>query len=460
MFYEDSIIYEVINIKTRINLNKVKFNLILLFFFLLTIYPFLIQLIKKNKLVYIPISYLSIWQGAMILFFLVFFKVYELKFRKIDTILLLYFLTFLYTATISIGHGDFKLLLHGFDVTYIPILMYFIARSMKFKVAFLLNFIDKFLSLIFLVTLIGFFLYIIRPNYYLELQSLARFGEINQTNINLNKYYIRMSSILFSVNVFGSLMVISTNLSILMFLYKKKWIYSLYIISFIIGTILSFSRGSWVFLTISLFFYFLLFFLNKNKKNIITKRVFAYILIFILLMSVVYLIIHNFNLNIVKALINRVKSLFMFNSTNTSAYDGRLSQWQYSLQTFLEAPYGQGLGRAGHALAYYGKNSNNNPGSADGWYFKLLLEGGIITFFSFSFYLIYQIIYYFINFNKSKNKFIQLLICSTTFSIIGFSFQGIGSNVWDFYLVSSFLWFMIGITNNLIINKNIVFNRN
>jgi len=443
----------VIFIKVRIDSNKVKLNMILLYFLLLIIYPLFIQIIKKNNLTNLPISYLSIWQGLMIFFFLVFFKIHKINFKKIDIILLLYFLSSIYTAIISIGHGDLKLLIHGFDITYIPIIMYYIARSIKIDHKKILNFMDRFLSVIFLVALIGFFLYLVRPKYYLELQSLARFGEINQTNINLNKYYIRMSSILFSVNVFGALMAISVNLSIAMFLYKKKWIYGLYIITFIIANVLSFSRGSWGFLTISIVLYFLIIIFNRNKKIVINKKIFIYIFILIILSLIIYLMIQNFNFNITKALINRIESLFMFNSTNNSAYGGRISQWRYSFQTFIKEPYGQGLGRAGHALSYYG-NNKDYVGSADGWYFKLLLEGGIITFFLFSFYLVYQIIYYFFNFNKSNNKFIQLLICTSSFSIIGFSFQGIGSNVWDFYLVSPFLWFMIGITNNLIINKD------
>jgi hypothetical protein len=113
----------------------------------------------------------------------------------------------------------------------------------------------------------------------------------------------------------------------------------------------------------------------------------------------------------------------------SEAFDERSTNW---LDSFKQANFliGGGLGAFGHKAVPYSKVI-----IADGNYFKMFAELGIIGVFVFLSILVSSI---FKGMQDLKNKYLELGI------VVGLSLMAIGSNIFEYQIIAPVFWYSMG----------------
>lgn len=125
----------------------------------------------------------------------------------------------------------------------------------------------------------------------------------------------------------------------------------------------------------------------------------------------------------------------------------RSSQWDDAFSGFLMEPlFGLGIGSGGHLAVEAGLK----PAVADGSYFKILLEGGLVSFIPFSIVLFSSLLK---SFKHRKKYYIEFPL------LFFFTCSLIGANIIDMPYISMFMWYILGRINRndkkQIISQNI-----
>lgn len=361
--------------------------------------------------------------GLILLFALVqFWKTKNRTISLLDKLVLGYFL-FNVLIGIYLAH-DLKASVYGFRLSYFPMLAYFVGSFYWDRSVDIEKLFRGFFKVLVLVAVIGFLLYFVFPDLHLYFHKMT-------TDKPIAKAFgliIRMTSILWTPVVFGVLMMTA-------FFY---WIYNyfktgnkwdlLYLFIVAIAMLLSISRGP---IIASIIGFIVLSILIRNIKRILVVSG-----LIILGISMTFLVLMN-RTSMLGWIVDSSKETISLEKGNA-----RVDLWYEVASTLKHNPMGLGLGKAGHAAVQ--NFPPNTPGvsfaSTDGWYFKLMIETGVIAL------LLYLVmaLFFFVAMIRyvRRNSFDFVSFILTLF--VGIGLVNIVSNVLDFYLFSYLYWLILG----------------
>ena len=121
--------------------------------------------------------------------------------------------------------------------------------------------------------------------------------------------------------------------------------------------------------------------------------------------------------------------LFERSSMISEAFDERSDTWSYAFQD-LSFIFGKGLGTAGHKALDYTKLL-----IADGNYFKMIAEIGIVGLLIFTTIVIHSIV---VGIKEFKMNFLEVSI------VFSLSLIAVGSNIFTYQSVAPIFWYAIG----------------
>jgi O-antigen ligase len=320
-----------------------------------------------------------------------------------------------------------------------PMLLYFSIRLVPKDFDQYLRLIHLILSISSVVAIIGILFY-----YFVPIEIMNIWYASNEFTIGYYQNIRRMDSIFWSPVVFGSLMAASSILCYsLTFGSNNDKYRSAYYIGIVLFTyccVLSLSRGSWVNLLIGLSTIMLI----KIRTN---PGFIGFLLIVIISAMIGVYGASNSEDPWVKHIATIFSSNKELGSGEINRQEQREAGWDDIRKNIV---FGRGLGKSGYIA---GRDSENNEVdyavTADNWYLKYFQESGIVGFIVFIYFIVYFIIYMlksYVNTKQVQHKSLVLGICAC---FIGFSFQAYGSNAWDFPMLNSILWVLIGVGVNI-----------
>lgn len=134
--------------------------------------------------------------------------------------------------------------------------------------------------------------------------------------------------------------------------------------------------------------------------------------------------------------VEQIANIFSKEGSST-LFSSRIDQWQEAIDGFLMEPIlGLGIGSSGH-VAYI--SNPQHPIVTDGSYFKILVEGGIVSFLPFIIILSFSLLKSFKFRKKYYMEFPMLLF---------FSASLLGANIIDMPYIILFMWYIIGRINS------------
>ncbi|MFW3587254.1 O-antigen ligase family protein [Vagococcus fluvialis] len=299
---------------------------------------------------------------------------------------------------------DIKLYLAGWSYNIIPSLLY-IVGYMYAKENNERAFFDILKSNIIFLS-IGLFLFLTKFDFY--------------TNYQISEgvpLYHRLESYMGSL-VVGSVAVLSIPLYFYSLKNMKIGNKLFYLIIIILSLTLSMQRSAWVMGGAILVLCTVYFFKINNTLEVLLK----YVIVFFTFILISTFILKRFvSDEFISHLIRRVDSF------GGGMVSSRSNQWIEALITSLEHPFGIGVGSAGNKATIYGEGV-----VPDGNYFRILVETGFLGLLTFILINLQAL------FRSIKNN------PYLSFVLLGFLFQAIGSNVFDFYYSSFIYWFILG----------------
>jgi len=267
----------------------------------------------------------------------------------------------------------------------------------------------------------GLILYFLSPGFFINF--LHQFAGPN-FSLTYYKLYPRLTSIFANATSAGTVSAVSIPL-IFMFYnkYKFNFIYFLGLLSlFLLGVFLSMQRSAWVASVFALIISYIIFMLYQEKKIKTNVK----LLFFVVIVVIIIFLIPLKQGNVMSFALERFYSIFNTDVTN---------RWRYGIRIFEQYPFGIGVGRASHTAIQFGFK-----GVADGNYFRILSELGILGILSFLLLSTESLI------NSFKyNPYLFAAICV-------YLIQAVASNIIDFAYTGSIFWFIIGYSNNLKVN--------
>lgn len=251
----------------------------------------------------------------------------------------------------SISMGNFSNLLSEYRLFFFSIILYIFLSFSKKEI----NNIIFLISIIFLIDL--------------SYQYLYRINNSSLYNLAKNSFYINRLFYLIAFNAF------------LYFIFSdiKSRSYMLSVIPlFFLIVILDESRALWLSILLIIFF-FALPILHMKVKRIFNIKVLFSILLFILIITLVYLFSERINY-----IINfRLLSLFEM----TGSVYGRIQAWTLLIDQIMDNPlFGHGIGSTGHFIDSFFEDKNYEKiylGTSHNSYLILIYQIGIFGFLIF-----------------------------------------------------------------------------
>lgn len=398
-----------------------KENFISLSFFVFNVLSLLFLFFDFLK----PGIFASIYLVVLIILDIPYIKIMFKGINSLFTIFILIniFSGFYYLLT---GLGDASLFFYGFNYNIMPMVMFYIGSisAKKENRCIIRNLIIS----NFLIVSIGIILYYFEPNFYKEgyVSKLAASGVLTGT-------YYRFPSYLSSMAV-GNLTVVSIPLLFMMRENFSKKIFFVFLGFFIIGSILTMQRSSFI---------MLIFVLIVSVKSLMNKKSNFKKYIKIILSTFV---VSLFLFFIYKNVLNDTQR-FIFESRVSnlgSAISERSNQWETAIDIVSEYPLGTGVGSVGHKAASAGVQEI----VSDGNYFRILAEVGIQ---GLSVFLILNCLVMFRIAKRNRYLLIALIV---------YLFQAIGTNVFDIYYTSFIYWFILGYSANYTYKDVVLYENN
>jgi len=125
----------------------------------------------------------------------------------------------------------------------------------------------------------------------------------------------------------------------------------------------------------------------------------------------------------------------------------REQMWDEAVEGFVRKPFGFGLGAVGHTAGRFPERLRpDTPMVTDGWYFKLMAEGGAPLLVSF---VVFQALFVFSLWRRLRleaDPDRRLLLIVTGGLFLGASAMAAGCNLWDLYFTSHLMWFLTGLS--------------
>lgn len=345
-----------------------------------------------------------------------------------DKLIFLYIITNILLGT-YIAH-NLTISLYAIQMTYFPMLFYFIARiGFNTDEKSIDNCIKNIANWYFIVSIIGLIIYFLLPD-------LNKYMTLKVTGIEKIYYIKRIGSLFWSPVVFA----IFTTFGAIYTYFKiiEKETISRYLIYTVFWCciFLTVSRGANV-----IFYFGWIFITIFSKKYLCFLKT-------LLIMMLVFFGLWLYDHDMYKVLI------FIGDSTiDTFALRKctRVDLWIGAFNDFIAKPMGYGLGKAGHvAVRFFSIYSKDVATySTDGWYLKLANETGIWGLLSYATISIIFIVNSIKHIKTNKHTFYTFIFI---FFII-VAIQNIVSNTLDFYSFSCLYWLLIGLSQNILLNE-------
>ncbi|MFA5603430.1 MAG: O-antigen ligase family protein [Bacilli bacterium] len=400
----------------------------------------ILNLIKlEDFLILIPTSYLildfifrdlfpmkefgKIWDEILFILMLLAFIIKRIKnngelkykFTPMDLPILIF--TGMGIVHVFLVSPDLKIAVQGFRVVFQYIMWYFLFTQF-------INNYNKSNKVINFLIIIGLILGIHSIfQYVIGVEMPATWIDITES-IKTRAY-----SIVGSPNILGSIFVLLIPISISKTIVTKKTktkiFYFITSLVMCLGIVLTFSRGAWLSLAVSLFALIVLI----NIK---------YIYYFIVGVSLFVLYGGTFSQRL----------LFMLSPTYliSSAKGGRIYRWLDGIKIWGENKFlGLGLGRFGGAIA---TQNNLTPYYMDNYYLKTMLEMGIYGLSGLILLVMYYIHFALKIIRYQITKENKIIVIGAFAGTVGILFQNFFENVFEVPVMVVYFWLFVAIINS------------
>ena len=388
-------------------------------------------LTNNSYILFMVFTFLSFYfdvSGALrqVLWVLLFFL--NLKYvtirSQMDGIVLFYFFTSFLTLSgnvvIPYPPEDFlKVLIYS----YVPIIFYFIGKN---RVSVYPTFMNRSNFGVMFLIILGFYFLLFPTDMYItkSLETINIHGYYTEESLGL----ARFASFMDSYHT-ANLGVCSLCFSFGILKYtnnkNKAWkvLAFLFIIVSVVDILLAMQRVA-IYIGFLIFIYYL-FFSGYGRTSTV-------IIVVALLGGVVYFLFNSADI----LFLEQITSRFTGKATST-LFSSRTNQWIEAFEGFYQAPLlGLGVGSSGH-VAYV--SNPQHPIVTDGSYFKILVEGGIISFIPFMIILILSLLK---GFKYRKKYYIEFPL------LFFFACSLLGANIIDMPYIIIFMWYIIGRINS------------
>jgi len=416
----------------KLTLSKYLFNKALISFFVfgsvfLTIRVLIIGTKSSENLFQYFISLLPELFGLLLL--ILFYLTSKSSTKEITFVDKFFVLNIVLNLILSLFFSsEYKMLLYGFRMTYIPMVFYVFGSFYLLEKKDLVNVIDVVFKWFSVIAILGCIIYF--GFYEFMTYMLFKVSDV------LPEYFIvRMTSLFWTPVVFGAFMSASFLYFVFKYFTTQNKINLIYITLFFFSLLMSLSRGA--ILVAFIGFVLLLLFSKKWKLLLVLAP-----LLMITFLSVSF---------IVKTPTAFTKWILTSTIDTISMQEGntRGDLNKDSFNDVFNNPFGRGIGKAGHVAERFSKEekslSENNTNklstsSTDGWFLKLANETGLL---GLALYLIFTtlIVVKFVKDSLKKEFGIEHFLFTI---LIIVNIQNLVSNVLDFYLFSNLYWFLIG----------------
>jgi hypothetical protein len=319
--------------------------------------------------------------------------------------------------------------IYGIHHCILPIFLFYLVQLVPVDEVIIL--LKRILFLNFFLCFIGIILFLLQPDFYTEYLKRL-FNDLNITDVW--QLYGRLQSYLGSTSV-GNIATVSFVLT--NFLIKNKYVKSLYFITFSLTVIFTQQRGPILFLFFSVLIIFINFLRSSsavNKISFIVKISLASLILFILYSSLITDNVTEIFNYAADRITNETNPGQLFSERDI----GYIKAWQI-IKMF---PLGVGLGAT---LSASEQASNSGLGQVvDANFARILADTGFLGLLLFLGIIAIAL------FISIKNR--SLLFFSIT--ILFYSFQALGTNVFDSFICIHLFWIFLGILNNK--NNNII----
>ena len=400
------------------------------------------NLVERYYLIVLIVSFLTMFNinffaGAIITTLSFFFSIKILLFQN-NKIWFKSLIVFFILYNVLSGFNYFlnnlpiKIYFSEIQLQIIPIFFFFIGFNKRNSNNRMYNYT---LYGTFFMCLIGLFLYIEQPDWYIEWRKnglIDWVGNINVDSVILN---LGLSSFFYTPYYTGYLSLISI-IILLDLIYKNGFTiyYFLLFLLFSLTLLLSQMRVAWLFFVLLVFFTIIYWLIKKPKKGLFFLGI-----IFLIFSIFIFILKITLDSSILDILFERLYS-------TSSVVSERSSTWNIEIKNLFDLLFGHGLGSASHQAHYLGFSS-----ITDGQYFKILYELGIFGFFLFLTIIFFSLIRGFKYFNY---YFIEVLI------ILFFVFANVGANPLSMPIIIAIFWFSLGRIWNLTLLRNYMFKFN
>jgi len=414
--------------------------LVITFLFIGSVYPVLrIELMERTGL---SSSLLGAWQDLIALLLLGMLLLQHRMIQLQRTLPELAMAGILICGAISgataIFSGiGFMTIAYGIRLTYVPMIYYFAGRSFRITVDDVAAMHRSLVGLLVFSAMTGLLFSYVIPAYWFRiviasdergwgLFTISRVGSFRMTGAALDPV------------TFGTLCAWGVVLSLTGLRASRtpgnRFLMILGIATCSIGAIMSLTRGAWLALFLGVLVSLLLS--AKRLKTIVSLG----------LAGAAAVVGLNFlpGENSASAILSQT-----LEKTVREGNDQRDEMWDQAGASLFDKPLGYGLGAVGHVgERFRDEVPSDAPIITDGWYHKLLAEGGVPLLVTFVLFLSTTLLRLFV-LSRQRSPPTAL----TAFRIAGLAIlattvvQALVSNLWDLFYLSQLVWFITGLAS-------------
>jgi len=359
----------------------------------------------------------------------------RIRISFLDTLVLLFFVLLLVYVIAS--KKDTVASLYGFRIFTEPLMVYFIARTIRVDYPIIKTFLGYFFYLGVAISIWAIFqTAVLGGKFLIDLGYKSEYGRLGGSLYISHHLFQRAIGTFSSPNTFGIYLQSTIMLGVYFYYIQtelKRINYYLYMFILMFGMIYSFSRSAWTALFISLLSFFALRTDVKKVAGVVLKA----LLISFVLIAIAGLI----SPTIVESLLAHVANTISLRDPSAVGHIASLSS---SFQFILSNPFGVGLGMSGPRASLRTGTSLNTESS----YFLLAFDIGILGAVLYLGIIFTMIIYLFSSIKRTEDSDIKLFKIIVLATLIGQIFS------WNFlpYIVeletTIILFFLLGLALN------------
>lgn len=338
-----------------------------------------------------------------------------------DLLVVLVFAGGIYAAVLA---PSVEALVYGFRLSYEPILFYFVVRLLPVHVGELKRWLIWFVAGAAILGGIGFYFELTGPSRFYSalvppdlIPALWRMGDWRMSSLLLNPLY------------FGPVVAMAGIFCFAWFLSYRSWWALLFFGFFAACVWFSITRSAYIMLAIGVTTVLIFWSLRSYSMMILSATAFL-----LLLVGAMALVLGGGDFSLLD------------DGTGT-VFSSRFPQVTRTVESFVRAPMGYGLG-LGHASRKFDVNTLAVY-VYDGWYFKVLLEGGIAGALLFALFVLGAPLYLIAKIRHATARFAWSWHLCVLAILLGAAVIALVTNVWEHYMVAGVLWMLFGFSTSL-----------